>query len=118
MHDPTEGGLVTALWELAEAAEKTLIVDPARIVVPELADRVCRAFGIDPLTAIASGALLLTTPADQADLIAAALNDQGIDCSIIGRVTSGPPVVKRRSTEGEETWPRPAVDGITLAYQR
>ncbi len=63
MHDPTEGGVLTALWELAEASGKTLRVDTQKIPVPPLARRVCDVFGIDPLRAIASGALLMTVPA-------------------------------------------------------
>ena len=62
MHDPTEGGLAGALWELAEACGHALWVDPARVPVPPLAARVCAAFGIDPLASIASGALLLSAP--------------------------------------------------------
>lgn len=54
MQDPTEGGVVTALWELVQTSCRTLRVDPSRIAVPALARRVCEAFGIDPLCAIAS----------------------------------------------------------------
>ncbi len=49
MHDPTEGGVACALWELAEASDRSLVVDPATIPVPALAARVCQAFGLDPL---------------------------------------------------------------------
>jgi hydrogenase maturation factor len=117
MHDPTEGGLVTALWELAEAADKTVIFDPARVAVPELSARICRAFDIDPYTAIASGALLLTTPAGQVDAIVVALQSHGIPCEVIGEVLSGPPRVQHRTPAGVETWPRPPFDSITLAYR-
>jgi hydrogenase expression/formation protein HypE len=117
MHDPTEGGLVTALWELAEAADKTILFDPTRVVVPELSKRICRAFNIDPFTAIASGALLLTVPTGQAKTVVEALLSHGIPCDVIGEVLSGPPTVKQPTAAGVETCPRPAVDGITLAFQ-
>jgi hydrogenase expression/formation protein HypE len=113
MHDPTEGGIVTALWELAEASRKTLQVDPPKIPVPALARRVCEAFGIDPLSSIASGALLITAPPPDARAICAALENQAVACADIGVVVDGPPVVQQRTTTGFETWPRPAVDGIT-----
>lgn len=115
MHDPTEGGIVTALWELAEASRKTLTIDPSNIPVPALARRVCEAFGIDPFSSIASGALLVTVPAADARAVRAALHDEAIPCADIGVVQDGPPLVRRSTAAGIETWPRPAVDGITKA---
>jgi hydrogenase maturation factor len=59
MHDPTEGGLSAALYELAEAAGAGLEIESGRIrVLPEAA-RLCADFGLDPLGAISSGALLI-----------------------------------------------------------
>src|SRR5207245_344 len=60
MHDPTEGGLATACWELAQAAGVGLRVDRERVPVLAEGRRLCEAFGLDPLGTIASGALLLT----------------------------------------------------------
>lgn len=47
MHDPTEGGLATALWELAEAAGVRLRVDQSAIPIPPLAQKICAFFGLD-----------------------------------------------------------------------
>ena len=116
MHDPTEGGVVTALWELAQASCKTLRVDPSRIAVPALARRICEAFGIDPLCAIASGALLLTTPPSAANAIREALTNAQIACAEIGVVADGPPGVERKTRTGYELWARPAADDITKAF--
>jgi hydrogenase maturation factor len=60
MHDPTEGGVATALRELAEAAGVGLRIDRSRIAVLPEGALLCRAFGLDPLGTIASGALLMT----------------------------------------------------------
>ncbi len=86
MHDATEGGIATALWELAEAAGVGLRIDRERIVtLPEGAE-LCRAFGLDPLGTIASGALLVTlSPADAA-IVIHALAREGIDSHYIGQV--------------------------------
>ena len=118
MHDPTEGGIVAALWELAEASRKTLRIDADKIPVPPLARRVCTAFGIDPLSSIASGSLLITTPAADAAGIRGALESTGIACADIGVVVDGAATVERATQTGVATWPRPAVDGITQAFAR
>lgn len=117
MHDPTEGGVATALWELAEASGRALEVAPERIPVPELAQRVCRAFGLDPLATIASGALLLTCPPSEAEAIRAALVDAGIACSDIGVVKTGPPGVHRDSEGGGGMLARPDRDDIGRVYE-
>ncbi|MBI2553277.1 MAG: hydrogenase expression/formation protein, partial [Candidatus Rokubacteria bacterium] len=86
MHDPTEGGLATALWELAEASGVGLRVERERIpILPEGA-RLCREFGLDPLGTIASGSLLLTLPPADAALVLHACAREGIDCAFIGQV--------------------------------
>ena len=59
MHDPTEGGVATACWELAQAADVGLRVDRERIPVLREGRVLCEAFGLDPLGTIASGSLLL-----------------------------------------------------------
>jgi hydrogenase maturation factor len=88
MHDPTEGGLATALGELAEAAGVGLRIDRERIVMLPEGDQLCRAFGLDPLGTIASGALLLTmSPADAA-IVIHALARERIDAHYIGQVVA------------------------------
>src|SRR5919199_1900787 len=59
MHDPTEGGLVTALAELAAASGVGVHLEaPARLPFLPETRAFCRAFGLDPLGLLASGALL------------------------------------------------------------
>jgi hydrogenase maturation factor len=90
MHDPTEGGLVTALWELAQASGRKLWFDPSAVPIPALAAQVCREFGLDPLRAISSGALLLAASKTTASKIRRALESEGIVCAEIGGVERGP----------------------------
>ena len=88
MHDPTEGGIATALAELAEAARVGLRIDGDRIIrLPEGVE-LCRAFGLDPLGTIASGALLLTLAPAEAGIVIHALAREGIDCHYIGQVVT------------------------------
>jgi hydrogenase expression/formation protein HypE len=117
MHDPTEGGLATALWELAEASGRALTIDPRAVHIPPLAARLCKAFNLDPLAAIASGALLLTASASDAPQIRHALAAAGIACTAIGEVAEGSPAVWRMGTTGREPFPRPVRDAIAHVYE-
>ena len=117
MHDPTEGGLASALWELAEASGHTLVVDPATVPIPELSARLCRLFGLDPLAAIASGALLLAVAAADAATIQQALRANGIPCADIGRVEPGPATVWCRTATGRVAFSRPDRDEIARVFE-
>jgi len=112
MHDPTEGGLKAALWELAQASGRRLRVDAARIPVPDLARRICEHLGLDPLATIASGALLLAVPPGEAAAISGALERKGIACTAIGRVATGPVGVDWCTPEGSRPLAPPAQDEL------
>lgn len=117
MHDPTEGGLITALWELAEASGRTLVFDPDAVPVPELSQRLCSHLGIDPLASIASGALLLSVAAEDVDRVAEAVEAAGIRCAEIGRVEAGEPAVFRQGAQGREACPLPERDEIARLFE-
>lgn len=86
MHDPTEGGVATALRELADAAGVGLRIDRSRIPVIAEGAALCRCFGLDPLGTIASGALLMTLAPADAGIVIHALAREGIDSHFIGQV--------------------------------
>lgn len=115
MHDPTEGGLAGALWELAEASGRQLVVDTTAIPIPSISGKICAAFGIDPLATIASGALLMAVAAQDAAAIRSALESEGIACADIGRVKEGP-VSVLHSAGGMLL--RPARDDIARVYEQ
>lgn len=86
MHDPTEGGLAMAVHELATAAQVGIMIEANRIPILEESALLCRAYGLDPLGTIASGALLIATPAEEALRIQQALQVNNIVCAAIGRI--------------------------------
>ena len=88
MHDPTEGGLATALWELAEAAGVGLRVEAERVPVVAEGAALCAEFGLDPLGTIASGALLVALDPADAGIVLHGLARAGIDAAFIGRVVA------------------------------
>jgi len=106
MHDPTEGGIATGLWELAEASGHGIEVDREALPLLPEGETLCRTFELDPLGCLASGALLLTTPASEAPQIQAALNAAQIPACIIGKVIEGDGV----------NLPRPARDEIAKLF--
>jgi hydrogenase expression/formation protein HypE len=59
MHDPTEAGVIGAVWEMAEASGCGFRIRAERIAVREPTRVICDALGVDPLRLIASGALLI-----------------------------------------------------------
>jgi hydrogenase maturation factor len=105
MHDPTEGGIATALHELAAAAGVGLRIDRDRITVLPEGRTLCEAFGLDPLGTIASGALLMTLAPAEAGMVIHALAREAIDCHFIGQVV--PPEQGVMLAEGTRQWPLP-----------
>ncbi len=86
MHDPTEGGLATGLWELAQAAHVGLVVEEERIPFSQEGAELCAAYGLDPIGVIASGSLLMTTPVDCAERLIDLIMKANIPCAAIGHV--------------------------------
>ena len=86
MHDPTEGGVVTALEEIAEAAGCGLRVDLGAVPVLEETRRIARALELDPLGLLASGALLASLAPESVEEALARLAAAGIPAAVIGRV--------------------------------
>ena len=117
MHDPTEGGLATALWELAKTCRHALCIDPAAVPILPLAARVCQTFDLDPLATIASGALLLTTPPEDVMHICHALIGAGIPCAELGEVEAGPATVWYETDTGRKILPFPDRDEIARIYE-
>ncbi|MCZ6872335.1 MAG: AIR synthase family protein [bacterium] len=88
MHDPTEGGVATGIWELAEASGVGVRIDAQRLPLLDDGLLLCQSFGLDPLGTIASGALLAAIPAHQVEQAIAACTEAGIDCYHIGDVVA------------------------------
>jgi hydrogenase expression/formation protein HypE len=117
MHDPTEGGLGNGLWELAEAAGVGLVVnEPAIPILPETRT-LCARLGLDPLGLIASGALLLSVPPEDADAILTALERAGIAAASIGHVVERERGVVLRSETGERPLPHSEQDEIARLFR-
>jgi len=87
MHDPTEGGLITGLREIATAAGTGIRVDAGAIPVLPETRVICDALKLDPLGLIASGALLAAVAPDRAARLLDAYHNAGIVAAAIGELT-------------------------------
>jgi hydrogenase expression/formation protein HypE len=86
MHDPTEGGLATGLFELVAPAGLGLRVIREHISVFPETETICRTLALDPLKLIASGALLIAVERDGAHSVLTAIQATGVPVVVIGEV--------------------------------
>jgi hydrogenase maturation factor len=87
MHDPTEGGVLNGLWELAEASGLGIMVDAAGIPVSEETRAVCRALLLDPLKLMSSGSLLISADPARSKTVTRVLVRTGVQVSEVARLT-------------------------------
>jgi hydrogenase expression/formation protein HypE len=84
LHDPTEGGIGTGIFELATASDLGVEVYYEKIPMSEETKRLCEHFGVDPLGVFASGSLLIAASPFVSQGVIAALRAEGIDAVRIG----------------------------------
>jgi hydrogenase expression/formation protein HypE len=100
MHDPTEGGLATALHEMAEANHCGIIVQEDAIEVLPLTRRLCEAADLDAIGLLGSGALLLAVAAEDCAQALRAIEEAGIPAGRIGSLVSAEAGVIMESNSG------------------
>jgi len=100
LHDPTEGGVATGLWELAHASNVGLVIDEQQLLVVTECQTLCRHFGLDPLGVIASGSLLISAAEDRSQAIVKRLAEAGINATLIGEVVPADQGCRMRSADG------------------
>lgn len=94
MHDVTEGGILTGVWELAEASGLGVTFRADDVPVLPETQAICHALDLDPLALISSGSMLMTT-ADPHRLLQA-LSAAGIPAREIGMMTEKERLLLRR----------------------
>ena len=102
MHDPTEGGLINGLIEIARASKCVIEVYEDKIPIRDSTKIICDALSIDPLKLISSGALIATVSPNLIDKALKSLREVNVQFSIIGRVIDrGEPKVILNRIDGE-----------------
>lgn len=86
MHDVTEGGVLGAVWEIAEASGCGVELWVEQVpILPETA-AICTTLQVNPLALIGSGAMLIATA--HPEEILGALKAGGIPAATIGTITA------------------------------
>jgi len=93
LRDPTRGGLVAAVVEIARAAGVGVELDEARIPVPEAVASACSFLGLDPLQVANEGKIVAFVAPEDSDAVLAAMRarPEGSHAAVIGRVVADHP---------------------------
>jgi hydrogenase maturation factor len=86
MHDPTEGGLATGLYEMARASRVGMIIYGDKIDLLSDSKQLCAEYGLDPLGTITSGTLILATDPENSKKVLEEYLNSGVRASVIGKV--------------------------------
>lgn len=86
MHDVSRGGIMNALWEMAENGNVGIEIDVDKILVKQETIEFCELFNLNPYEMMSTGVLLMVT--NDGDKLASELRKEEIPASVIGRTTN------------------------------
>jgi hydrogenase expression/formation protein HypE len=84
LHDPTEGGIITAVHELGVRSGCGILLDADSIPILPETSAVCQALGLDPLRLLASGSMLIALAPGTGAALADAFSDTTVGLTKIG----------------------------------
>ena len=118
MHDPTEGGVLGGIHEMADASNLGVRVYEDKITVEPETAKICRYFEIDPLQLIGSGALLIAAEPTRTNEITENLGKERIYAAEIGEFEGNPNkrLLLRQDGSAQEL-PRPVSDHLWRALK-
>jgi len=111
MHDPTEGGIIGGLCEMAEASNLGFIVHRSKVPILDVTKKLCALKGIDPLLLISSGSLLLAVDPKGVEEVKRRLTSKGIPVTEIGRFTRSKRIVIDEDGK-KHTYPKAVIDEL------
>jgi hydrogenase expression/formation protein HypE len=88
MHDATEGGVLSAIYELASASSLGARVDVGKIPVSEETREICRIFDMDPFVSLGEGALVIACHPSRSPYVISLLAEGGISAADVGVLVS------------------------------
>jgi hydrogenase expression/formation protein HypE len=112
LHDPTEGGLASAVREMATVSGAGVEIDAGAVPILAETRAVADGLGIDPLGMLASGSLLIATRPEGVPRIVHDIEAAGIPVSAVGRLTHDPQEASLISDGNRQPLPEFAVDEV------
>lgn len=85
MHDASEGGIMAALWELADSSGVGLTIELKMLPIRQETVEVCEFCNVNPYELLSGGCLIMT--AEDGISLAEALNEEGIPAVVVGKIT-------------------------------
>jgi hydrogenase maturation factor len=116
MHDPTEGGVATGIYEMTRAAGYGAVIEADSLPFFEETQALCTHLELNPLGIIASGSLLASVKPNDVAQILDALDRHGIEGSTIGFVQERSDIVLR-DAEGQTPLPTFKRDEIAKLFE-
>lgn len=113
MHQITGGGILAALWELAESSNIGLMVDLKKMTIRQETVEICEYCHLNPYQLTSTGSVLICT--ERGEELVRAYEEMGIQASLLGRTTADK---ARVILGGEEKrfLDRPAPDELIKIY--
>ncbi len=84
LHDPTEGGIATGIFEMATASDLGVEVYYDKIPISEETLKLCESYNVDPLGTFASGSLLIAVSPSVSEDVISRLSAVGVTATRIG----------------------------------
>lgn len=112
MHDATEGGLLGALWELAELYSLGIKIYEDKIFVDEVTEKISAHFNINPLRLISSGTMLIVVDNKDSEKLLNILKENNIAAWHIGNFTEARDKILLRADGQEFEIEEPSTDEL------
>src|SRR5215207_3429875 len=112
LHDPTEGGLATAVRELAMVSGTGVEIEATAVPILPETFAVAEALGVDPLGMLASGSLLIAVRPEAVSGIMRDIEGAGIPVANVGSLTAAPGEFSLVSDGIRQDLPEFAVDEV------
>lgn len=114
MHQITDGGILAALWEMADASNVGLEVSLRAMSIRQETVEVCECFGLNPYQLTSTGSVLIFT--EKGEELVETYAEQGICASLLGKTTADK---ARVILSGEERRfiDKPAPDELLKIYE-
>lgn len=113
MQQITSGGILSALWEMAESSNVGLEVDLKKMAIKQETVEVCEFCHLNPYQLTSAGSVLIFT--DRGEELVSRFHEEGIQAAVLGRTTVD--TARVIFSDGEKRFlDRPAPDELLKIY--